>query len=171
MAQQRPLSAPSSGPGLRISRIVIFAPTLLAQGRRIRRLSMGNLQMPLRGLYPPSPWGAWENPMKSLKPRFFWRLMIPVLSRVSSCSLMAAEGKSNRETLHRRPLPCRFQAGCFRRPATVFRISCESASSDTARANDIAPTRALKVRIALDLAARLFLPGSKPAIKSRSALT
>jgi len=36
----------------------------------------------------------------------------------------------------------------------VFKISRESASSDTARASDIAPTRALKVRMALDLVAR-----------------
>src|ERR1700733_8781636 len=65
----------------------------------------------------------------------------------------------------------RSQAGFFRRSATVFEISCESTSSDTARASDIAPTRALKVRIALDLAARLSLPGSNPAINSRSFLT
>src|ERR1700733_4874605 len=65
----------------------------------------------------------------------------------------------------------RSQAGFFRRSATVFEISCESTSSDTARASDIAPTRALKVRIALDLAARLSLPGSKPRITSRSSLT
>jgi hypothetical protein len=47
----------------------------------------------------------------------------------------------------------RSQAGCFRRSATVFKISRESASSDTARASDIAPTSALKVKIALDLGA------------------
>jgi hypothetical protein len=52
--------------------------------------------------------------------------------------------------------------GFFRRSATVFKISRESASSDTARASDIAPTSALKVKIALDLAARLSLPGSNP---------
>ncbi|MGB6870105.1 MAG: SpoIIE family protein phosphatase, partial [Acidobacteriaceae bacterium] len=34
--------------------------------------------------------------------------------------------------------------------------------SDTARASDIAPTSALKARIALDLAARLSLPGNNP---------
>jgi hypothetical protein len=46
----------------------------------------------------------------------------------------------------------------------VFNISRESASSDTARASDIAPTSAQKVKIACDLAARLSLPGGKPAI-------
>ncbi len=54
---------------------------------------------------------------------------------------------------------------------TVFKISRESASSDTARASDIATTSALKVKIALDLAARLSLPGSKPTIDSRSFWT
>jgi NAD(P)-dependent dehydrogenase (short-subunit alcohol dehydrogenase family) len=54
--------------------------------------------------WPQSRWDAWENPMKLLRPHFFWRPMIPVLSRVSSCSLMAAEGKSDRRTLHR--IPC-----------------------------------------------------------------
>jgi hypothetical protein len=44
----------------------------------------------------------------------------------------------------------------------VFKISRESALSDTARASDIAPTSALKVEIALDLPARLSLPGSNP---------
>ena len=47
------------GPGRWISRIVIFAPTLLAQARPIRQLSMGNLQRPLHGLCPPSQWDAW----------------------------------------------------------------------------------------------------------------
>src|SRR5260370_17427774 len=63
------------------------------------------------------------------------------------------------------------QAGFFRRTPTDFRISCESVSSDTARARDIAPTSALKVKIALDLAARLSLPESNPTINSRSFLT
>ena len=57
-----------------------------------------------------------------------------------------------------------FEAEFFRTSATVFRISRDIASSDTARASAIAPTSALKVKIALDLAARLFFPGSKPAI-------
>ena len=52
----------------------------------------------------------------------------------------------------------------LRRSATVFSISRESALPDTARARDIAPTSALKVKIALDLAVRLFLPGSRAAI-------
>ena len=57
-----------------------------------------------------------------------------------------------------------FEVEFFRSSATALRISRESAWSDTTRAKDIAPTSALKVKIALDLAARLFLPGSKPAI-------
>jgi NAD(P)-dependent dehydrogenase (short-subunit alcohol dehydrogenase family) len=64
----------------------------------------GNLQTPLQESCPQSRWDAWENPMKLIRPHFFWRPMIPVLSRVSSCSLMAAEGKSDRRTLHR--IPC-----------------------------------------------------------------
>ena len=51
----------------------------------------------------------------------------------------------------------------FRSSFTVLRISRESASSDTARASTIAPTSALKVKIAFDPAACLSLPGSKPA--------
>jgi len=61
-------------------------------------------------------------------------------------------------------LPWLAFAESFRSSATVFRISRESASSDTARANDIAPTSALKVKIALDLAVRLSLAGCKAAI-------
>src|SRR2546430_357201 len=56
------------------------------------------------------------------------------------------------------------EAKFFRSSATVFSISRESASLDTARAKDIAPTSALKVTIALDRAVRLFLAGSRPAI-------
>ena len=56
------------------------------------------------------------------------------------------------------------KSGFFRSSAAVFKISRERASSDTARASDIAPTSALKVRIALDLAARLSLSGSSPTI-------
>src|SRR5580692_5283256 len=63
------------------------------------------------------------------------------------------------------------EADFFRSSATVFCISRDSDSSDTARARDIAPTSALKVKIALDLAARLSLPGSNPTINSRSFLT
>src|SRR5713101_544703 len=51
----------------------------------------------LRGLCPPSRWAAWANPMKSPRLRFFWRRMTRVSSRVSNCSLMAAEGKSEVE--------------------------------------------------------------------------
>jgi hypothetical protein len=105
---------------------------------------------------------------------------------VSYCSLIGGSGgwrqrgwrqrgwRQRASLIERRcaeTLPCRFQAGCFRRSATVFKISRESDSSDTARASDIAPTSALKLKIALDLAARLSLPGSNPASNSRSALT
>src|SRR5258708_4516750 len=38
--------------------------------------------------------GAWENPMKSPRRRYFWPPMTPVLSRASSYSLMVAERKS-----------------------------------------------------------------------------
>ena len=57
-----------------------------------------------------------------------------------------------------------FEAEFFRTSAAVRRISRDIFSSDTARASVIAPTSALKTKIALDLAARLFFPGSKPAI-------
>src|SRR5260370_15083982 len=66
----------------------------LAPVRPTPRLSMDNLRRLLRGLSPPSQWAAWENPMKSPRLRFFWRRMTRVSSRVSNCSLMAAEGKS-----------------------------------------------------------------------------
>jgi len=49
-----------------------------------------------------TPWGAWGSPTKLPKPRCFWRPMIPVLLQVSNCSWMAAEGKSDSKTLHRR---------------------------------------------------------------------
>src|SRR5580698_2146256 len=84
---------------------------------------------------------------------------------------MAVEGKSDRETAARKTLARHCQAGFLRRPATVCKISRESTSSDTARARDIAPTSALKVKIALDLAARLSLPGSNAASNSRSRWT
>src|ERR1700730_8280327 len=48
----------------------------------------------------------------------------------------------------------------FRNSFTVLRVSMESVSSDTARASTMAPTSALKVKIAFDLAACLSLPGS-----------
>jgi len=32
---------------------------------------MGNLRMPLHGLYPPSQWDAWGNPMKLAKAALF----------------------------------------------------------------------------------------------------
>jgi hypothetical protein len=47
-----------------------------------------------------------------------------------------------------------FEAGFLKSSATVFSISRESASSDTVRAKDIAPTSALKVKIACHLVAR-----------------
>jgi hypothetical protein len=57
------------------------------------------------------------------------------------------------------------EAGSFRISATDFKISRESDSSDTARARAIAPASALKVKIAFDLATRLSLSGSNPAIE------
>ena len=102
----------------------------------------------------PIRWDAWGNPMRSQRWRCFWRRMIPVSSRVLNCSLTAVDGKSDREPLTEAVWLAGSQAGFFRRSATVFKISCESTSSDTARASDIAPTSALKVKIALDLAAR-----------------
>jgi len=45
-ARRRPLCAPSSEPGPRISRTAIFVPTSSAPGRRIRRSSMDNPQTP-----------------------------------------------------------------------------------------------------------------------------
>src|SRR5882757_4735813 len=57
-----------------------------------------------------------------------------------------------------------FTAEFFKRSPTVSSISRERASSDTARASAIAPTSALKIKIALDLAARLSLSGSIVAI-------
>src|SRR5260370_1062444 len=56
------------------------------------------------------------------------------------------------------------EAGFFRRSPTVFKISRENASSDTAGASAIAPTSALRVKIALDVAARLSSPGGNPTI-------
>jgi hypothetical protein len=58
----------------------------------------------------------------------------------------------------------RFEAEFFKSFPTVSSISRESDSSDTARASDIAPTSALKIKTALDLAVRLSLPGSNVAI-------
>src|SRR5258708_3065839 len=69
---------------------------LLVRVRSIRRWRVGNLQTGLRGLCPPSQWDAWGNPRKLLRLRCFWRRMTPVSSRVSNCSLMAAERRSNR---------------------------------------------------------------------------
>jgi hypothetical protein len=63
---------------------------------------------------------------------------------------MAAEGKSDREPLPRSRRQGLSQAGFFRRFATVFKISCESASSDAARASYIASTNSLKVNVAVD---------------------
>ena len=59
----------------------------------------------------------------------------------------------------------------MRRSATVLKISFESASSDTARASDIAPTSALKVKIALDLAARLSFANSRNANRKHSNIS
>ena len=56
---------------------------MISPGPTDTPLSMDNLQRPLHGLCPRSRWDGWESPMKSLKPRFFWRPMTPVSSRVS----------------------------------------------------------------------------------------
>jgi NAD(P)-dependent dehydrogenase (short-subunit alcohol dehydrogenase family) len=101
------------------------------------RLSMGNLQTPLHGLCPPSQWDAWENPMKLPKRRCFWPRMTPVSSRVSSCLLMAAEGKSDRRTPHRIPCLVAFRRDALEGlpPCSRFRaiethpIQCEPATS------------------------------------------
>jgi hypothetical protein len=69
--------------------------------------------------------------------------------------------------LGRRWLACQrhwFTTEFFKNCPTVSSISRESPSSDTARAKDMAPTSALKVKIALDLALLLSLPGSNLAI-------
>src|SRR5271163_741417 len=109
MAQRKLLSVHSSEPGPQISRTAIFVPTSLARVRPIRRLSMGNLQTPLHESCPPFQWGGWEILTKLQKLRFFWRRMIPALLQVSNSSLMAVEGKSDRETLHRRPCHVTFR--------------------------------------------------------------
>src|ERR1700760_1423696 len=96
MARRRRLSAPLFEPGPRISRTATSVPTLLVRGRPIRRSSTGNRRTPSHESFPPSRWGAWENPTKLQKWRCFWRRMTPVLPQVSNCSLMVAEGKSDR---------------------------------------------------------------------------
>ena len=83
------------------------------------------------------PMGRMGDPDEIAKACFFWRRMTPVSPRVSNCSLMAAEGKSDGEPLPRSRRQGRSQAGFFRRSATVFKISCESASSDAARTRDV----------------------------------
>src|SRR5580692_2617000 len=102
-ARRRPPSAHSSEPGPRISRTAIFVQTLSARVRPIRQLWMGNLKTLLHGLCQPFRWGGWANLMKLPRRRCFWRRMIPVLLLVSNSSLTAVEGKSDRETMHRRP--------------------------------------------------------------------
>jgi len=42
------------------------------------------------------PWDEWEILTKLLRWRCFWRRMTPVSSQVSSCSLMVAEDRSDR---------------------------------------------------------------------------
>jgi NAD(P)-dependent dehydrogenase (short-subunit alcohol dehydrogenase family) len=46
------------------------------------------------------PMGRMGEPVKLPKRRYFQLRMTPVSSQVSNCSLMAAEGKSDREPLH-----------------------------------------------------------------------
>jgi len=71
----------------------------LAPVRQIPRLSMGNLRRLSRELYPPSRWDAWGNPRKLPRQRCFLPRTTPHSSRVSNCSLMAAEDRSDREQL------------------------------------------------------------------------
>ena len=117
------------------------------------------------------PMGRMGDSDKLPRLRFFWRRMIPALLRVLNCLWMAVEGKSNRETLHRRACLAlssgMLQKACHRVQDLVRKRLIRYGSGQRHRSD----ARALKVRIAFDLAARLFLPGSKPAIKSRSALT
>jgi NAD(P)-dependent dehydrogenase (short-subunit alcohol dehydrogenase family) len=70
-ARRRPPFVHSCGPGPWISRTAKFAPTLLAQARPIRQLSMGNLQRPLHGLCPPSRWDALGEPNEIAKAALF----------------------------------------------------------------------------------------------------
>ena len=139
-ARRRLLSVPLSEPGPRNSKTVVFVPTLLARGPPTRLLLADNQQMRLPESCPPSRWDAWGIQTKLPKLCFFWRRMTPVSPRVSNCSLTAAEGKSDGEPLPRSRGQGRSHAGFFRRSATVFKISCGSASSDAARASDIVPT-------------------------------
>ena len=57
---------------------------------------IGNLQTSLRASCPRSRWAAWGNSKKLLRWRCFWRRTTLVSSRVSNCSLTAAEPRSNR---------------------------------------------------------------------------
>jgi hypothetical protein len=50
----------------------------------------------LRGLYPPSRWDAWALPRRLPRPRYSLPRMIPVSSRASNYSSMAAGHKSDR---------------------------------------------------------------------------
>ena len=76
--------------------------------RRIRSnvVSPGPINTPLASrqspdviarIVSPSLWDAWGTLRKLLRRRCFWLLMTLVSSRVSNCSLMAAEPRSNRK--------------------------------------------------------------------------
>jgi NAD(P)-dependent dehydrogenase (short-subunit alcohol dehydrogenase family) len=70
-------------------------------GRPIRQLSRDSLQTPLHESCPRSQWDGWGIPTKLPKRRCFWRRTTPVSSQVSNCSLMAAEGSSDRDLTER----------------------------------------------------------------------
>ena len=73
---------------------------VISPGRPIRRSSMRSLQTPLHESCPPSRWDGWGTPTKLPKRRCFWHRMTPASSRVSNCSLMVVEGKSDRGSPH-----------------------------------------------------------------------
>src|ERR1700687_4473874 len=89
--------------------------------------------MSLRGLCPPSRWDAWGNPRKLQRWRCFWRRMTPVSSRASSCSLTAAEPRTNRKedimTSRRKFL------------SNAFRIAFVSATTWPIRADQVRSTQ------------------------------
>jgi NAD(P)-dependent dehydrogenase (short-subunit alcohol dehydrogenase family) len=66
---------------------------VIARDPPIRRSSMDNLPMPLRGSYPPSRWDAWGMRTKLPKRPCFWRQTNRASSRVLNCSLMVEEDK------------------------------------------------------------------------------
>src|SRR6202049_1612998 len=123
--------------------------------------------MSLSGLCPPSRWDAWGNPRKLQRSRCFWRRMTPVSSRASSCSLTAAEPRSNRKetimTSRRKFLSNAF--GIAFVSATTWPIRADQArsteeESNTSRSKAGRTTRKTSVRW------DVFLSPSIPAITS-----